>query len=134
MEPELTCQGAPKLLLRGTRCSRLLPPPPRPTPPCTTHRLNVPRPPAAGGAKRDWLTGESVFGRLAGGHVVSVSLGHARRLLDAQCAVLAAAGAAIPFEVAVGVNGMVWVQAAAGECRLKVDAALPVYAPQPRAR
>ena len=80
------------------------------------------------------MTGESVFGRLAGGHVVSVSLGHARRLLDAQCAVLAAAGAAIPFEVAVGVNGMVWVQAAAGECRLKVDAALPVYAPQPRAR
>jgi exosome complex component RRP40 len=36
----------------------------------------------------------------------------ARRLLDPDCAVLAALGGVVPFELAVGANGLVWVQAA----------------------
>lgn len=55
-----------------------------------------------------------MFGPLVGGTVLPVSLATARRLLDPECAVLTELGAAIPFEVAVGVNGVVWVQAAGG--------------------
>ena len=71
---------------------------------------------AAGvGPKKDWMTGQSVFGELKGGTLLRVPTGHARRLLDPRAAVLTALGAALPFEVAVGVNGTVWVQAAKGE-------------------
>jgi exosome complex RNA-binding protein Rrp4 len=70
---------------------------------------------AVSGPKRDWVTGQSVFGELKGGQLLEVSLAHARRLLAPECAVLAAFGAAVPFEVAVGVNGVLWLQAATGE-------------------
>ena len=66
----------------------------------------------AGAARaRDWMTGASLYGELKGGMLVSVSLAHARRLLRPQCALLAALGASLAFEVAVGVNGLVYVRA-----------------------
>ena len=65
----------------------------------------------AGMGKKDWVTGQGVFGELAGGRLVHVSLGLARRLLDPACALLAAFARRFPFEAAVGVNGLVWVAA-----------------------
>jgi exosome complex component RRP40 len=69
----------------------------------------------AGGAapRRDWMTGAALYGELAGGMLVAVSLAHARRLLRPDCALLATLGASLAFEVAVGVNGLVYVRAAA---------------------
>jgi exosome complex component RRP40 len=64
-----------------------------------------------GSLAKDWVTGQSVFGELAGGRLVHVSTGLARRLLDPGCALLSALGKAMPFEAAVGLNGLVWVQA-----------------------
>ena len=49
---------------------------------------------------------------LHGGRLVHASLGLARRLLDPRCALLAALARAFPFELAVGVNGLVWAAAA----------------------
>ena len=67
-----------------------------------------------GGPKRDWMTGQSVFGELKDGTVITVSLALARRLLKPDCAVLSALGQAWPFEIAVGLNGLVWLRAASG--------------------
>lgn len=66
----------------------------------------------AGVVSKDWVTGESVYGPLSGGHVLRTSHGLARQLLHPSCAVLEALGAVMPFEIAVGANGVVWVKAA----------------------
>ena len=66
-----------------------------------------------GMGKKDWVTGQSVFGELVGGRLVHVSLGLARRLLNPTCALLTAFSKLFPFELAVGVNGLVWVAAQA---------------------
>ena len=68
-----------------------------------------------GGPKRDWMTGQSVFGELKGGTLLEVSTALARRLLAPACVVLSELGRAWPFEVAVGLNGIVWLRAASGE-------------------
>lgn len=52
------------------------------------------------------------FGELAGGTLLRTSLAHARALLAPECAVLRALGELLPYEVAVGLNGRVWVKAA----------------------
>jgi exosome complex component RRP40 len=81
---------------------------------CSPHmepELTCCAPPGAG--KKDWVTGQGLFGELAGGRLVHVSLGLARRLLDPSCALLATLAKRFPFEVAVGVNGLVWVTAEA---------------------
>lgn len=100
---------------------------------------------SAGSAKKDWVTGESVFGELKDGSIVHVSTGLARRcvphalrvdaceagvcmsvhvhrwypfeacrLIQPDVAVLTALGAALPFEIAAGMNGFVWITAHAG--------------------
>ena len=61
------------------------------------------------GPKKDWVTGESVFGELAGGTTVQVPLHHAKRLLSSRSEVLSALGRHFPFEVCVGLNGVIWV-------------------------
>lgn len=63
------------------------------------------------GPRKDWMTGQSLFGEMKGGTVTQVSTGLARRLLDPSCALLSGLGAGLPFEVAVGMNGLVWVAA-----------------------
>lgn len=79
---------------------------------------------AISGPKKDWMTGQSMFGELKGGTLLQVSSGLARRLLDPSCALLSALGAAFPFEVAVGVNGLVWVAAASSRHTVAVTAAI----------
>ena len=61
-------------------------------------------------SRKDWMTNEGTYGELKGGTVLRVSLGLARELLRPQNVVLAElAHHKLAFEVAVGVNGFVWV-------------------------
>lgn len=59
--------------------------------------------------KKDWVTGESIFGQLKGGYVFECSLAMCRKLLDPQCAILRLLGVLFRFEIAVGMNGRVWI-------------------------
>ncbi|RNF15524.1 putative DNA ligase I [Trypanosoma conorhini] len=71
---------------------------------------------------KDWTSAEAVFGPLAGGTVVRVPIPYARSLLaddGAAAPLLSQLGARVPFEVCVGVNGLVWVRGQASD----VDAA-----------
>ncbi|KAJ1966046.1 exosome non-catalytic core subunit rrp40 [Dipsacomyces acuminosporus] len=55
-------------------------------------------------------TGKSEgYGELSDGFMFKCSLGLARRLMDSRAPVLNAIGAEVPFEVAVGLNGRVWI-------------------------
>jgi exosome complex component RRP40 len=79
---------------------------------CSAHmepELTCCAPAGAPGGRKDWVTGQGVFGELRGGRLVHVSTGLARRLLDPGCALLAAFARHFAFEAAVGVNGLVWV-------------------------
>ncbi|KAI8136905.1 hypothetical protein BJV82DRAFT_661645 [Fennellomyces sp. T-0311] len=49
------------------------------------------------------------FGELKGGHVIKCSLGLCRRLMDASTPILRLLGEHFPFELAVGMNGRVWI-------------------------
>jgi exosome complex component RRP40 len=60
-------------------------------------------------ARKDWVTGETVFGELKGGYVFECSLALARDLLDERCYVLRCLGRYLPFELAIGANGRVWI-------------------------
>jgi exosome complex component RRP40 len=64
------------------------------------------------GPRKDWMTGESMYGELKGGFVFRCSLALAEELMDPESTVLLALAASIPFEIAVGANGFVWVNAA----------------------
>jgi exosome complex component RRP40 len=59
--------------------------------------------------KKEWVTGENLFGPLTGGYVISVSLKLARSLLDEECLILNLIGKHVPFELAIGMNGHVWI-------------------------
>ncbi|KAI8055805.1 hypothetical protein BDF22DRAFT_672278 [Syncephalis plumigaleata] len=57
-------------------------------------------------------TGKSEgYGELTDGFMVTCSLAHSLRLLRPNAAALTALGQHIPFEVAVGMNGRVWIRA-----------------------
>lgn len=64
----------------------------------------------APGSSKSWVTGETTFGRLMGGTLAHVSLPHARSLLQPSCVVLEDLGRYIAYEVAVGLNGRVWIR------------------------
>lgn len=69
-----------------------------------------------GASRKDWLTNEGTYGPLNGGTSFRISLGLARELLNPKNAVLAALDkSGIPFEIAIGVNGMVWVNSPEAE-------------------
>uniref|UniRef100_A0A060SXA6 ARAD1A07854p n=1 Tax=Blastobotrys adeninivorans TaxID=409370 RepID=A0A060SXA6_BLAAD len=60
----------------------------------------------------DATTGKSGgFGELKGGNVFNVSLGYARKLLFEGSPVLNEIGQRVPYEIAIGMNGKVWVDA-----------------------
>ena len=59
--------------------------------------------------KRDWVTGESVFGELKGGTVVKVSIRFAHELMGENPQVLDIIGNKLRFEIAIGVNGIIWI-------------------------
>ena len=58
---------------------------------------------------RDWVTKESVFGELSGGHVFDCPQSLCRQLMSTESPVLEALGSVAPFEIAVGTNGRVWI-------------------------
>lgn len=71
-----------------------------------------------GASRKDWMTDEGTYGQLKGGTIFRTSLGLARELLSPNNVVLDALGRSekdygvnIPFEVAIGSNGAVWVHA-----------------------
>jgi len=62
-------------------------------------------------SKKDWMTDEGTYGQLKGGCTASISLGLAQELLLPHNVVLDALGrSSIPFEICIGVNGMIWVK------------------------
>ena len=72
--------------------------------------LTCKAPPGLGAAK-DWVTKESVFGELAGGHLFDCPSGTCRELLLDDSPLLEALGAVAAFEIAVGMNGRIWLDA-----------------------
>lgn len=49
------------------------------------------------------------FGALDGGYMFKCSTGLARQCMAPDCPVLLELGASVPFEIAVGINGRIWV-------------------------
>ena len=66
---------------------------------------------SASGVKKDWSSGECIYGPLAEGLLLRVSLQQAKVLLRPDCALLNTLGKHVPFEIAVGMNGIVWFKA-----------------------
>lgn len=74
-----------------------------------------------GAAGKDWMTNEGTYGPLTNGTSFRISLGLARELLLPNNAALSALDkSGIPFEIAVGVNGMVWVNSPAAEITITI--------------
>lgn len=63
------------------------------------------------GTKKEWSTGETIYGELQGGTLVQLSINKARRLLLPSNAILKQLGKQFSFEVAIGMNGYVWIKA-----------------------
>lgn len=63
------------------------------------------------GSAKSWVGGQTTYGELSGGTLVHVSIDLARALLRKDNVVLATLGKRLPFESAVGVNGVVWINA-----------------------
>lgn len=63
---------------------------------------------ASSGTKKEWSSGETVYGHLNQGLLINVSTGMSRKLLRPDCAVLNALGKFFTYEAAVGMNGAVW--------------------------
>ncbi len=59
--------------------------------------------------KHQWVTQQAYFGPLTAGTSCTVSLQAARQLLEAEEGVLQLCGERVEYEVAVGMNGRVWV-------------------------
>ena len=66
-------------------------------------------PPNASMGRKDWVTGLSMFGELKDGFMIHVSSGVCRQLLQRENVLLGLLGERVPFEIAVGLNGRVWV-------------------------
>jgi len=69
---------------------------------------------STGGSRKDWSTGETVYGGLPMGLIVRVSTGMAQRLLRPDCPLLLALSRHFAFELAIGVNGVVWFRSSGG--------------------
>ena len=62
--------------------------------------------------KKDWVTGQSLYGELVGGYAISCSSRLARDLMAEDAYVLQVLGKFVPFELAIGLNGRVWINSA----------------------
>lgn len=72
------------------------------------HDTGVPR--------KDWMTNEGCYGELRGGTCCKISTSLARELLHPSNTVLAElASCKLAFEVAIGVNGFLWIHSAVPE-------------------
>jgi exosome complex component RRP40 len=63
------------------------------------------------GKKKDWTTGETQFGELKAGCVFKVRRATCRRLSENNAPLLMALAKHVPFEVCIGFNGRVWIDA-----------------------
>ncbi|CAB9521761.1 complex component RRP40 [Seminavis robusta] len=79
-------------------------------------------------APKDWMTNEGTYGELKGGTMARVSLGLARELLRPSTNVvldeLAQPQYKLAFELAVGVNGFVWVHSTRPEYTILIHNAI----------
>jgi exosome complex component RRP40 len=74
-----------------------------------------------GASRKDWMTNEGTYGPLLRGTSFRVSIGLARELLLPENAVLSALDkSGISFEIAIGVNGMVWVNSPEPEITIMI--------------
>jgi len=67
---------------------------------------------SAAGVKKDWQSGEAIYGALVGGIMLRLSIAYANSLLRPDILVLNLLGQRMSFEVAIGMNGCVWLKAA----------------------
>lgn len=75
--------------------------------------------------RKDWMTNEGCYGELRGGTVCRISTGLARELLHPDNVVLnELAKAKLAFEVAVGVNGFLWVHSGLPEYTILLQNAI----------
>ena len=77
----------------------------------------------AGVPRKDWMTDEALYGQLKGGTMIKTSLGLARELLDPNNVVLEEL-ATLPFEVAIGVNGFLWIHSKRPEYTIMIQNAI----------
>ena len=77
----------------------------------------------AGVPRKDWMTDEALYGQLKGGTMIKISLGLARELLDPNNVVLDEL-ATLPFEVAIGVNGFLWIHSKRPEYTIMIQNAI----------
>lgn len=96
------------------------------TPPALDVTLSCMVGPHDGGVPRkDWMTNEGTYGILTGGTCRKIPLGLARELLYPNNLVLQELGRKnIPFEVCVGVNGMLWVHSSRPEYTILIQNAI----------
>jgi exosome complex component RRP40 len=74
-------------------------------------------------ARKDWMTEEAAYGELKGGTLLKIPLGLARQLISPQSYVLQELSK-LPFEVAIGVNGYLWVHSSRAEYTILVQNAI----------
>ena len=65
--------------------------------------------------KKSWETGESYFGQLKGGFLCEISHRLSKYLQAKSCYLLSQLGTLFAFEIVVGFNGKVWVNAKQGK-------------------
>jgi exosome complex component RRP40 len=74
--------------------------------------------------RKDWMTNEATYGELKGGTCRKISLGLARELLDPRNVVLKELSRYIPFEVCIGVNGLLWIHSSRPEYTILIQNAI----------
>lgn len=66
---------------------------------------------SAGGSKKDWSSGEALYQNLGEGLLCHTSISFAENLLQPECPFLHRLGAKLSYEMAIGVNGAIWINA-----------------------
>ena len=64
---------------------------------------------SAVGFKKDWSSGEAIYQGLGEGLICHTSISFAEKLLLPDCPLLNHLGARLSFEIAIGVNGAIWI-------------------------
>eukprot|EP00300_Choanocystis_sp_HF-7_P009894 c16687_g1_i3.p1 GENE.c16687_g1_i3~~c16687_g1_i3.p1 ORF type:complete len:179 (+),score=34.10 c16687_g1_i3:334-870(+) len=59
--------------------------------------------------KHGWMTDQAMFGELKGGYAITVNQELVRILTAPECLILSVLGTHFPFEITVGMNGVVWL-------------------------
>lgn len=82
-------------------------------------------------SRKDWMTNENAYGELRGGTMFSISLLLSNELLKLNCIVLnelikpiSSSIQPIPFEIAIGMNGYVWIHSVRSEYTILIQNAI----------